>query len=75
MWVDGCIRVSQVAGRTGERFISPSLPREQIEGWVRARGYLLGELFEELDESGARADGGVFAKAIFRTPWDAQPSP
>jgi hypothetical protein len=37
MLVDGYVRVSQVAARSGECFISPAVKRDQIEGWVRAR--------------------------------------
>ena len=66
MLVDGYIRVSQVAGRSGERFISPAVQREQIECWVKGRGYLLGEVFEELDESGARADRPLLERAVGR---------
>jgi Resolvase, N terminal domain len=55
-----------VAGRSGERFISPGVQREQIAGWVGARGYLLGEVFEELDESGARGDRPLLEEAVSR---------
>jgi hypothetical protein len=50
MVVDGYVRVSRVAGRGGERFISPSVQRDQIERWALAHGYAVGEVFEELDE-------------------------
>src|SRR5215217_1111371 len=66
MVIDGYVRVSQVGARSGERFISSSLQREQIEHWVMARGYVLGELFEELDESGARGDRPLLEEAIAR---------
>jgi len=66
MVVDAYVRVSQVGGRSGERFISPSLQREQIEHWVRARGYVLGEIFEELDASGGRGDRPLLEEAIAR---------
>src|SRR3954470_24858143 len=66
MPLDGYIRVSQVAGRSGESFISPSLQREQIEGWVSGRGYVMGEVLEELDESGARADRPLLEEAVAR---------
>jgi hypothetical protein len=35
MLVDGYVRVSRVAGRRGERFMSPKLQREQIAVWSR----------------------------------------
>ena len=66
MLVDGYVRVSQVAGRAGERFISPSLQREQIERWVAARGHTLARVFEELDESGARGDRPLLEQAVAR---------
>jgi hypothetical protein len=52
-----------VRGRDGERFISPAVQREQIEGWIALRGARLGEVFEELDESGARADRPLLERA------------
>lgn len=66
MVLDGYVRVSQVAGRSGESFISPSVQREQIEGWVRASGATLGEVFEELDESGSRRDRPKLMRALER---------
>ncbi len=64
--LDGYIRVSQVAGRRGDGFISPSVQREQIEAWTSSSGTLLGEVFEELDESGGRADRPLLMEAIER---------
>src|SRR4051812_32988475 len=66
MLVDAYIRVSQVAGRSGERFISPVVQRERILGWAQARGARIGEVFEELDESGARADRPLLQEALRR---------
>jgi DNA invertase Pin-like site-specific DNA recombinase len=66
MVLDGYIRVSQVAGREGERFISPSVQREQIDSWARAHGAQMGEVFEELDQSGARGDRPLLSEAIKR---------
>ncbi len=66
MILDGYIRVSQVAGRRGDGFISPSVQREQIEAWTSSNGALLGEVFEELDESGGRADRPLLMEAIER---------
>jgi len=63
---DGYIRVSQVNGREGERFISPTAQREAIENWVRLQGHQIGQVFEELDESGARADRPLLLEAIAR---------
>ncbi len=66
MLLDGYIRVSQVAGRRGDRFISPSVQREQIEAWTAANNAVLGEVFEELDQSGGRADRPLLMAAIER---------
>jgi DNA invertase Pin-like site-specific DNA recombinase len=66
MILDGYIRVSQVGGRAGDSFISPRVQREQIEGWVKLNGATLGEVFEELDESGARSDRPLLSTAIER---------
>ena len=51
---DGYVRVSQVRGREGPTFISPSVQRERIAAWLTAHGHHLGELFEELDQSAKR---------------------
>ena len=66
MLIDGYVRVSHVGGRTGERFLSPSVQRDQIEAWARRTGAMLGEVFEELDESGARRDRPLLEQAICR---------
>jgi DNA invertase Pin-like site-specific DNA recombinase len=64
--LDGYVRVSQVAGRSGESFISPSLQREQIEGWANLHGARIARVFEELDQSGARADRPMLMEALTR---------
>jgi DNA invertase Pin-like site-specific DNA recombinase len=66
MLLDGYIRVSQVGVRHGERFISPEIQRDQILGWMSLNGALPGEIFHELDESGARKDRPLLMKAIAR---------
>ncbi len=66
MLLDGYIRVSQVGGRRGDRFISPSVQREQIESWTSSNNAVLGEVFEELDQSGARNDRPLLIEAIER---------
>jgi DNA invertase Pin-like site-specific DNA recombinase len=55
-----------VEGRRGERFISPAVQREQIERWAALHGALIAEMFEELDESGARSDRPLLNEAIER---------
>jgi DNA invertase Pin-like site-specific DNA recombinase len=64
--LDGYVRVSKVGGREGERFISPAVQREQIAAWANARGHRLGQVFIELDESGARADRPLLTAAVAR---------
>src|SRR4051794_22732065 len=66
MIVDGYVRVSQVRGRRGPRFISPVEQRDRIEGWARLHEVQLAEVFEELDQSGARSDRPLFLRAIER---------
>ena len=67
MLLDGYVRVSQVGKRKGERFISPAVQREQIERCIEGRdGAVLGEVFEEFDESGARRDRPLLMEAIER---------
>jgi DNA invertase Pin-like site-specific DNA recombinase len=66
MLIDGYIRVSQVRGRSGASFISPAVQRERIESWARLQGAVLGEVFEELDESGARKDRPLLIEALRR---------
>jgi site-specific DNA recombinase len=48
----GYIRVSDVAGRNGESFISPDVQRETIARLAATKGLVLGEVVEELDVSG-----------------------
>jgi len=42
----GYVRVSRVAGREGERFISPDVQRERIEKQAAAGGHTLVDWFE-----------------------------
>ncbi len=74
--LDIYIRVSDVRGRSGESFISPKDQEERCLALARARGYEIGEVFEELDVSGgnmrrpklddaiARIEAGVSAGII-----------
>lgn len=52
--MDGYVRVSRTAGRSGESFISPTVQREQIEGWARLRGVEIVAWHEDLDQSGGK---------------------
>jgi site-specific DNA recombinase len=64
--VDGYVRVSTVRGRSGESFISPAVQREQIEAWAKLHDAMIGEIFEELDESGGRSDRPLLLRALER---------
>jgi len=64
--VDGYVRVSSVGGRKGERFISPSVQRELIEGWANGRGARVLRIIEELDQSGGRTGRPLLEKALRR---------
>lgn len=64
--LDGYIRVSQVGGRKGDSFISPQVQREEIARWISSNGAQPGEMYEELDQSGGRADRPLLMEAIER---------
>lgn len=51
----GVIRVSEVAGRKGERFVSPTEQRRTIEHACEREGLELVNVYEELDVSGGKA--------------------
>ena len=55
MLVDGGVRVSQVRGRSRPQCISPSEHRHD-RNWAALHGHTVAKVWEELDESGARAD-------------------
>lgn len=50
----GYIRVSRVAGRDGESFISPDVQRKQIEGWAAMSGVEIVDWQQDLDVSGGK---------------------
>jgi DNA invertase Pin-like site-specific DNA recombinase len=54
--LDAYVRVSQVRGRGGDSFISPTVQRERIAAWAAAHGHRIGKVFEELDVSGGTVD-------------------
>jgi site-specific DNA recombinase len=58
--LDAYIRVSKVAGRSGDSFISPAVQHSQIERWAEAHGYALTWHEPELDVS-----GGTMRRPIF----------
>ena len=63
---DGYIRVSRVAGREGESFISPDVQRKKIEAWAELHDVELVHIWEELDQSGAKRDRPMFQLALER---------
>ena len=54
--MDGYIRVSRVKGREGESFISPTVQREQIQGWATLRNVEIAAWHEDLDQSGGKLE-------------------
>lgn len=64
--MDGYIRVSQVAGRAGERFQSPSTQRDAIRAWAKANGVRIGKIHEDLDRSGGTMDRPGMNEALRR---------
>jgi DNA invertase Pin-like site-specific DNA recombinase len=54
--LDGYVRVSQSAGRSGESFISPSDQRKKIEAYAAGRGFVIAEVFEDIDQSGGKME-------------------
>jgi site-specific DNA recombinase len=66
MRVDAYVRVSKVAGRSGESFASPSEQKYAIEAWAARNGCEVAAVWEELDESGGRQDRPKLLEAIRR---------
>lgn len=62
----GYVRVSRVAGREGESFISPSVQRERIEAAAAAGGHTLVDVLEDLDQPGSRYGRPAFQEALER---------
>lgn len=63
---DGYIRVSRVAGRGGESFISPVEQRDAIEAWAKATGTEILEWHTDLDKSGGTDDRAGFNDGLER---------
>jgi site-specific DNA recombinase len=64
--LDAYIRVSKVAGRSGESFISPTVQRERIESWAQAHGHSLVWHEPEMDVSGGTMHRPVFDRIMER---------
>jgi DNA invertase Pin-like site-specific DNA recombinase len=63
---DAYIRVSRVAGRAGDSFISPEVQQERIAAWADGNGVEIVHWWQELDQSGARRDRPMFQEALAR---------
>jgi site-specific DNA recombinase len=66
MTCDAYVRVSRVAGRGGESFISPAEQRGTIEEWARRTGTEIGAWHEDLDYSGGTLNRPGFQAALER---------
>ena len=66
MKLDGYIRVSRVAGRSGESFIAPKVQRETIEAYARQYGHEIVSWWTDLDVSGGKLERPEFQKALGR---------
>jgi site-specific DNA recombinase len=64
--LDAYVRVSKVAGREGESFISPTVQRERIEAWAQLHGACLTWHEPELDVSGGGMRRPVFDQILQR---------
>jgi site-specific DNA recombinase len=64
--VDGYVRVSKVAGRSGPSFISPKVQREKIESWARFKEVELLQVHVDLDQSGKKLDRPGLVRALER---------
>lgn len=56
MKLDGYIRVSRVAGRSGDAFISPGEQKERVRAWAKSQGHSIAKWHEDLDQPGSKAD-------------------
>lgn len=64
--LDAYVRVSQVRGREGERFISPAVQADRIAAWAQHTGVQVGEVLEELDVSGGKIERPLLDQALAR---------
>lgn len=62
----GYIRVSRVAGRGGDSFISPSDQRDRIAAYATAKGHRVVDFISDLDESGGRIERPGFQAVLAR---------
>jgi DNA invertase Pin-like site-specific DNA recombinase len=60
----GYVRVSRVAGREGESFISPDVERERIDKYAQAQDHRVAAWQEDLDQPGSRYERPGFQLAL-----------
>lgn len=60
----GYTRVSRVAGREGDSFISVDVQRERIQQHAAAQGHVIVDWQSDLDQTGARMDRPAFEAAV-----------
>src|SRR5437660_1299308 len=60
--VDVYVRVSQVAGREGDSFISPQVQEARCRAYLEAHGFEAGGVFTDLDQSGGKASRPAFGR-------------
>jgi DNA invertase Pin-like site-specific DNA recombinase len=60
----GYVRVSRVAGREGDSFISPEIQRERIEAHAKAHGHEIVSWETDLDQPGSRYERPAFQLAL-----------
>lgn len=66
MKVDGYIRVSRIAGREGDSFISPAEQRDRISAWAKSKGARIRQFHEDLDQPGSKSNRPGLMKAMER---------
>jgi site-specific DNA recombinase len=64
--LDAYIRVSQVAGREGDSFISPKVQEERIRGWAAGQGHEIIAVHPEIDVSGGTMDRPLLNEVMRR---------
>jgi DNA invertase Pin-like site-specific DNA recombinase len=64
--LDIYVRVSRVAGREGDSFISPELQEEKCRALAKSRGLNVGQVFTDLDKSGGKMDRPEFKRVLVR---------
>jgi DNA invertase Pin-like site-specific DNA recombinase len=60
----GYVRVSRVAGREGDSFISPTVQREKIEQYLASQNHTLVDWAEDLDQPGSKYERPAFQRAL-----------